>query len=192
MPNLYVIAGPNGAGKTTTAQKFLPDELHIVEFVNADNIAKGLSPFNPEGVAFEAGRIMLKRIKDLALQKIDFAFETTLSTVSYVNFLRTCKNEGYDIILIFVWLSSPKLAIERVAFRVSMGGHSIPIEIIERRYYKGLHNLQKYFLPLSTDWIIVDNSQQEIELIAKSTNGKLLAFNKEKLKCILNDKTRKT
>lgn len=192
MPNLYVIAGPNGAGKTTTAQKFLPDELHIVEFVNADNIAKGLSPFNPEGVAFEAGRIMLKRIKDLALQKIDFAFETTLSTVSYVNFLRTCKNEGYDIILIFVWLSSPKLAIERVAFRVSMGGHSIPIEIIERRYYKGLHNLQKYFLPLSTDWIIVDNSQQEIELIAKSTNGKLLAFNKEKLKYILNDKTRKT
>ncbi len=192
MPNLYVIAGPNGAGKTTTAQKFLPDELHIVEFVNADNIAKGLSPFNPEGVAFEAGRIMLKRIKDLALQKIDFAFETTLSTVSYVNFLRTCKNEGYDIILIFVWLSSPKLAIERVAFRVSMGGHSIPTEIIERRYYKGLHNLQKYFLPLSTDWIIADNSQREIELIAKSTNGKLLAFNKEKLKYILNDKTRKT
>lgn len=89
-------------------------------------------------------------------------------------------------------MSSPKLAIERVAIRVSMGGHSIPIEIIERRYYKGLHNLQKYFLPLSTDWIIVDNSQQEIELIAKSTNGKLLAFNKEKLKYILNDKTRKT
>lgn len=89
-------------------------------------------------------------------------------------------------------MSSPKLAIERVAIRVSMGGHSIPIEIIERRYYKGLHNLQKYFLPLSTDWNIVDNSQQEIELIAKSTNGKLLAFNKEKLKYILNDKTRKT
>lgn len=173
MPILYIIAGPNGAGKTTTAQKFLPNNLQIVEFVNADNIAKGLSPFNPEGVAFEAGRIMLHRIKELAEQKIDFAFETTLSTLSYVKFVEECKEKGYETVLIYVWLNSPELAINRVAQRVSRGGHNIPKDVIIRRYHKGIQNLRKYFVNLCDGWMIIDNSGQQTVFVAESKKAEI-------------------
>ena len=171
MPILYIIAGPNGAGKTTTAQKFLPKNLKVVEFVNADNIAKGLSPFNPEGVAFEAGRIMLRRIKELAEHKVDFAFETTLSTLSYVKFIKDCKKKGYEIVLIFVWLNHPKLAKERVEQRVKQGGHNIEDDIIETRYYKGLKNLKEKFVSLCDEWMICDNSENDLKLIAQYAKG---------------------
>ncbi len=193
MPILYIIAGPNGAGKTTTAQKFLPKDLKVVEFVNADNIAKGLSPFNPEGVSFEAGRIMLKRIKELAEQKIDFAFETTLSTLSYVKFIKDCKKKGYEIVLIFVWLNSPELAKKRVAQRVSEGGHNIKDEIVEKRYYKGLENFKTRFVGLCDEWLVCDNSQRKMDVIAQSSKGDLIISNREKYKLIfVNDKKRRT
>ena len=118
MPNLYIIAGCNGAGKTTASYTILPEMLNCKEFVNADGIAAGLSPFNPESVALEAGRIMLLRINELMKAKVDFAFETTLAARSYVSFIETAKNMGYKVTLLFIWLDLPTIAIQRVAGRV--------------------------------------------------------------------------
>src|SRR5690606_26867166 len=115
MPDLYIIAGCNGAGKTTASYSVLPEMLNCKEFVNADSIAAGLSPFNPEAVAFEAGRIMLDRVKTLIAEQEDFAFETTLSTRSYVSLIQLAKSKGYEVTLVFFWLNSPELAVERVA-----------------------------------------------------------------------------
>jgi predicted ABC-type ATPase len=140
MPDLYIIAGPNGAGKTTASFTILPQIFKCREFVNADEIARGLSPFNPESVAFEAGRIMLQRIEQLVEANQTFAFETTLSTRSYVKLIERCRGQGYTINLIFLWLNSPELAAERVQTRVEKGGHSIPEDVIRRRYEKGLRN----------------------------------------------------
>jgi len=133
MSNLYIIAGSNGAGKTTASYTILPEMLNCREFVNADSIATGLSPFNYESVAFEAGRIMLKRIHQLMEEKVDFAFETTLAARSYISFIRDAKVINYEITLLYFWLSSPELAKKRVAQRVSEGGHNIPADVIERR-----------------------------------------------------------
>jgi predicted ABC-type ATPase len=166
MPFLYVIAGCNGAGKTTASYTVLPEMLNCKEFVNADEIAKGLSPFQPDSVAFEAGRIMLNRVKELISSKVDFAFETTLSTRSYRPLLIKAKTEGYKIVLIFFWLESIELAKERVRDRVSKGGHDIPIEVIERRYKRGLQNLFS-FIPIVDDWIICDNSSGQSLVVAE-------------------------
>ena len=138
MPNLYIIAGCNGAGKTTASLTVLPEVLQCYEFVNADNIAKGLSPFNVEGVAFESGRIMLRRIQELLIQQVDFAIETTLASKSYASLIKQAKLLGYDVHLIFFWLNSVELAKERVKQRVLSGGHNIDVDVIERRYKAGL------------------------------------------------------
>lgn len=175
MPNLFIIAGPNGAGKTTTAVKLLPDFLNCVEYVNADNIAKGISPFNVEGAAFQAGRVMLDRMKDLVERKIDFAFETTLSAKSYVSFLKHCKSRGYEITLIFIWLDSPETAKQRVKSRVEKGGHNIPEKVIERRYKKGIENFGKYFVNLCDGFFVFNNSGAVPEL-AVTGNGKQITI----------------
>lgn len=167
MPDLYIIAGPNGAGKTTTAVTLLPDFLSCVEYVNADNIARGISPFNPESVAFQAGRVMLHRMKELVEKGMDFAFETTLSAKSYASFFKFCKLHGYDITLIFIYLDSFETAKERVKSRVQKGGHSIPEKIIENRYKKGLINLRNIFINLSDAVIIFNNSGIEPVLISE-------------------------
>ncbi|WP_413670059.1 zeta toxin family protein [Mucilaginibacter sp. Mucisp86] len=148
MPNLYIIAGCNGAGKTTASYTVLPELLNCNEFVNADNIAAGLSSFNPESVALEAGRIMLQRIDELLSREVDFAFETTLSTRSYVSFVKKARQKGYEVTLLFFWLSSPQIAMQRVATRVNEGGHNIPIDVIERRYYRRIRNLISLYIPL--------------------------------------------
>lgn len=157
MPNLYIIAGCNGAGKTTASYTVLPELLNCNEFVNADNIAAGLSPFNPESVAFEAGRIMLQRIDELLNREVDFAFETTLSTRSYVSLVKRAQQTGYEVTLLFFWLSSPEMAKERVAKRVSKGGHNIPADVIERRYYRGIRNLVSLYIPLCDKWFVINN-----------------------------------
>lgn len=167
MPNLYIIAGCNGAGKTTASYTILPEILGCKEFVNADEIAKGLSPFQPEQVSFEAGRIMLRRIKDLIEDKIDFAFETTLSTRSYSSLILEAKKNGYTIVLIYFWLESTELAKERVKQRVMKGGHNIPVNIIERRYERGIKNLFEIFIPISDYWTVIDNSSGESTLLAE-------------------------
>jgi predicted ABC-type ATPase len=158
MPNLYIIAGCNGAGKTTASYTVLPEMLNCKEFVNADEIAKGLSPFQPETVSFEAGRIMLGRIQELMDRQIDFAFETTLSTKSYVSKIHKAKELGYRVILIFFWLDSIALAKERVKSRVAKGGHDIKEDIVERRYVRGIHNLLELFIPIVDAWFLYDNS----------------------------------
>jgi predicted ABC-type ATPase len=169
MPEFFIISGPNGAGKTTAAKTILPETLGIKEFVNADEIARGLSPFNPEQVSFEAGRIMLNRIYQLMKDKKDFSIETTLSSKTYFPLIREMKKKGYTLTLIFLWLSNVHVAISRVAKRVSEGGHNIPKDVIERRYNRGLINLKKYF-SLVDNWFVYDNSFGEYELIAMETN----------------------
>jgi len=167
MPNLYIIAGCNGAGKTTASYTILPDILDCREFVNADNIAQGISPFNVEGVAIEAGRIMLLRINELIDLQQDFAIETTLSTRSYVSLVRKAQQKGYSVTLIYIWLNSPVLAKERVAERVRNGGHHIPDDVVERRYYKGISNFFKLFMPVCDNWILADNSLKKLEIISR-------------------------
>lgn len=127
--NLYIISGCNGAGKTTASFTVLPDILQCREFVNADEIAKGLSPFNPESVAIEAGRLMLQRVEELLGRGVTFFIETTLATRSYINLVRKAQSKDYRVHLIFFWLETPELAVQRVAERVSKGGHNIPLEV---------------------------------------------------------------
>ncbi|MFS2187703.1 zeta toxin family protein [Mucilaginibacter sp. Mucisp84] len=170
MPNLYIIAGGNGAGKTTASYTVLPELLNCNEFVNADNIAVGLSPFNPESVAFEAGRIMLQRIDELLNRGVDFAFETTLSTRSYVSLVKRAQQKGYEVTLLFFWLSSPEMAMERVAKRVSKGGHNIPADVIERRYYRGIRNLVSLYIPLCDKWLIANNTDLGPVFVAQSAD----------------------
>ena len=148
MPTAYVIAGPNGAGKTTFATEFLPDFVHCREFVNADLIAAGLSPFAPETQAMRAGRLSLTRIKELAEARRDFGFETTLAGRGYVNLLDGLRRSGYRVILFFLWLPSAEMAVARVANRVRQGGHNIPEATIRRRFEAGLRNFFRMYAPV--------------------------------------------
>lgn len=167
MPNLYIIAGCNGAGKTTASFTILPEMLNCKEFVNADSIAAGLSPFNPESVAIEAGRLMLSRIHELMKAGVDFAFETTLATRSYVSLVKAAQSAGYKVTLLFIWIDSPATAMQRVAERVVKGGHDIPSEVIERRYYRGLFNLINLYIPICDTWMVVNNEAVTPEAVAE-------------------------
>jgi predicted ABC-type ATPase len=187
MPELYIIAGCNGAGKTTASYTVLPEILNCREFVNADNIAAGLSPFDPENAALEAGRIMLKRINELLESGADFAFETTLASKSYVSFVKKAQSKGYKVTLVFFWLNSPEMAMNRVAKRVSKGGHSIPAQVIERRYYRGIKNLIKLYIPVCDNWLIVDNMDIASKAVAKGAHGlKEIIINNDIWETILN------
>ena len=172
--NIYIIAGCNGAGKTTASFTILPEIINCKEFVNADEIAKGLSPFQPEKVAIEAGRIMLSRINELLSKNRSFAFETTLSTKSYKNKLIAAKGKGYTVTLIFFWLQSIELAKERIKVRVSEGGHNIEPDVIERRYLKGIKNLFDIYLPIVDGALIFDNSEGRPRLLARKISKKQL------------------
>lgn len=164
--NLYIIAGCNGAGKTTASFTILPDILDCKEFVNADEIARGLSPFQPDKVSFEAGRIMLNRIDDLFRDNQSFAFETTLATKSYKSKILEAKKNGYEVTMLFFWLNNIELAIERVATRVQEGGHNIPTDVIIRRYKRGICNLFDIYIPIVDEYMIIDNSDGKREHIA--------------------------
>jgi predicted ABC-type ATPase len=192
LPNIYIIAGCNGAGKTTASFTVLPEMLDCNEFVNADEIAKGLSPFQPETVSFHSGRIMLERITELIDLEVDFAFETTLTTISYKNTIELARLKGYKITLLFFWLNDVKLAIERVATRVSEGGHNIPEEVIIRRYFKGLANLTNIFIDICDYWIVIDNSTNPYKFIAEGAlNLPVTIYENEiwsKIKTINNEK----
>jgi predicted ABC-type ATPase len=179
--NLYIISGCNGAGKTTASFTILPEILNCKEFVNADEIAKGLSPFQPEKVAFESGRIMLDRINELMNSDKNFSFETTLASKSYKNKVNEARRKGYNIILLFFWLESYELAIERVKTRVLEGGHNIPIDVIKRRYFNGICNLFDIYLDIVDQAFIFDNSEGNHILIAeKNISENILIFEKEK------------
>ncbi len=192
MPNLYIISGCNGAGKTTASLTILPDILACREFVNADNIAFGISPFNVEGVAIEAGRIMLRRIDELISQKEDFAIETTLATRSYVALVKNAKEQGYEVTLLYIWLNSPELAKQRVAERVKKGGHNIPIDVIERRYYKGIQNFFKLFMPICNRWIFIDNSIGVQQVVAEGGESFVNVIENPDLWAVVNNQSHGT
>ncbi|OKH39331.1 Zeta toxin family protein [[Phormidium ambiguum] IAM M-71] len=157
MPNLIVIAGPNGAGKSTVAPALLQGTLRVNEFVNADAIAQGLSAFAPERVAFQAGRIMLERLEQLANQQVNFAFETTLASRTFAPWIANLQQTGYLFNLIFLWLPSAEMAIARVQQRVTQGGHNVPKETIQRRYEAGIRNFFELYRPLADSWFFYDN-----------------------------------
>ncbi len=168
---LYIISGCNGAGKTTASFNILPEILSCKEFVNADEIARGISPFQPEKVAVEAGRLMLNRISELMEDGEDFAFETTLSTRSYKNRIIEAQRMEYFVTLIYYWLETPQLAEKRVELRVKEGGHNIPQDVINRRYIKGIQNLFNIYMPICDYSIIFDNSRPEPVLVYELEKG---------------------
>ena len=191
MPNfskLYIIAGCNGAGKTTASFTILPEVLGCKEFINADEIAKGLSPFQPESVAMQAGRIMLARMDELLQKRETFAFETTLATKSYKQKIEWAQANGYEVTLLFFWLNTSKLAKKRVAQRVAEGGHNIPDEIIERRYHSGITQLITTYMDMIDICYIFDNSEGRKELIAQKEKHKgIIIYNNDKFNLMKNN-----
>lgn len=182
MPDLYLIAGCNGAGKTTAATVLLPEGLGIRHFVNADQIAAELSPENPEAVAIQAGRIMLRRVDELLGERANFALETTLATRSYAGLVSRAQAIGYTVVLVYFWLDSPEKAIQRVARRVREGGHFIPDDVVRRRYTLGLKNLAELFLPVVDRWSVYDNSAQppDPRLVAEGILGEEIRVYEER------------
>ena len=175
-PDLYVVAGANGAGKTTFAREFLPHFARCTEFVNADLIAGGLSPFLPGAVAIEAGRVMLKRVYDLAARRQSFGFETTLSGKRHVRLFRELRRKGYRTHLIYLWLPSAELAVQRVRDRVRLGGHPVPEEDVRRRFNRGLKNLFSKYRFLFDTWTLFDNSVGRPRIMACEAKGRIQIF----------------
>jgi len=188
--NLYVIAGPNGAGKTTFAKEFLPNFAKCNEFINADLIAGGLSPFSPRSAAVEAGRFVLNRIHELASRRRTFAFETTLSGRGYLALFRNLKKRGYKIHLFYLWLPNAEIAIRRVKERVRRGGHFVPDEDVRRRFNRSLKNLFAEYLPLLDTWTLFDNSQRHPRKIAYAEEGKVQIIDTDLLRKIKNSMER--
>lgn len=170
-PRLFIIAGCNGAGKTTASFSLLPEVLDCKIFINADEIARELCPANVESVAFEAGRLMLEQINENIRKGETFAFETTLSARSYRETILLAEAMKYHVTLIFFWLESAEMAIERVKKRVEEGGHNIEIDVIRRRYKRGVQNLFEIYLPLASEVLIFDGSTIDLEKIASRVWG---------------------
>ena len=183
---LYIISGCNGAGKTTASVTILPDIFECKEFVNADEIAKGLSPFNPESVAIQAGKLMLERINYLLTQNDSFAIETTLSTKSYQNLVSQAHEKGFYVQLLYFWLPSPEFAAARVAQRVKEGGHNIPKDVIYRRYYAGIKNLFEIYMPIVDYCMIIDNAENPRAIIAEKDEDGLVIYDKSTFNTIKN------
>lgn len=184
MPKLYILSGCNGSGKTTASYTLLPQLLECTEFVNSDEFAKSFSPFNPSEASIVASRFMLMRIEYLLSRKEDFSIETTLATRSLVGIINTAKEAGYSIILLYFWLSSPELAIQRVRNRVKAGGHNIPENVIRRRYIMGLQYFFETYIPLSDRWVLADNSTSPFKVVAEGSNNGTFIKDEEKYKTI--------
>ncbi len=167
MPNLYIISGCNGSGKTTASYTVLPEMLGCTQFVNSDEFAKSFSPFDPSAASISAGRFMLLKIRYLLQRKEDFSIETTLATRSLMRTIEEAKENGYEVTLLYFWINSPELAVKRVRDRVEAGGHSIPENVIRRRYDMGLKYFFNDYMPVSDRWILVDNSQIPFKVLAE-------------------------
>ena len=177
--NVYIIAGPNGSGKSTFANKFLPDYAICPNFVNADLIARGLSPFSPRAVAIKAGKLVLSQIHEFAEKGVSFGFETTLSGKSYARLLKRLKERGYKIHLFFLWIPGSQLAIERIKERVLEGGHDVPARDVRRRFKRSIENFIKLYQPLLDSWIIFNNAGIAPDLIAKNQEKKLIILDSQ-------------
>ena len=176
MPRLYIISGCNGAGKTTASYTMLPEMLECSEFVNSDEFAKGLSPFQPEKASIQASRYMITKIRYLLKRQRDFGIETTLATRTLLKTIRMAQAAGYTVTLLYFWLNSPELAIERVAARVETGGHNIPEETIRRRYRVGIDYFFHDYAPICERWILADNSQIPFRVIAEGSKLDLITI----------------
>ena len=174
MPRLYIISGCNGAGKTTASYTMLPEMLDCSEFVNSDEFAKGLSPFDPEKASIQASRYMILKIRYLLKKQQDFGIETTLATRTLLKTIRMAQEAGYTVTLLYFWLNSPDLAVERVAARVGAGGHDIPEETIRRRYRVGIDYFFHDYAPICERWILADNSQIPFRVIAEGSKLDLI------------------
>ena len=184
-PTVYVIAGPNGAGKTTFAQQYLSRYARCKTFVNADIIAAELSPADPDSQALIAGRVMLERIEELAGRGDTFSFETTLAGRSHAGRVRRLQKElGYNVVLVFVWLPSPELAVLRVAGRVKQGGHNIPEETIRRRYRQGIVNFAKLYAPVVDRWIVFSGADTPPVEIMRFEGDEMLVANDERFELL--------
>ena len=170
-PQVYIIAGPNGSGKTTFASEFLPKYAGTPAFINADTIARGLSGFSPDAVALKAGRILLEQIETYASKKTNFAFETTLSGMTYLSRFKDLKKEGYAIHIFFLWIPDVKLSLARVANRVKMGGHDIDEKVVRRRFHKGISNFFRHYRQVLDSWSLFDNSGKAPHLIVEGKGG---------------------
>jgi len=170
-PTIYLIAGCNGAGKTTFAKEFLPTEVKCLRFLNADEMARGLSPLDPAAGAVKAARLLLREIRDAIHSRQTFGLETTLSGLTYVRMLINARERAYAVKLFYLWLPSAAVAIRRVRERVRKGGHSVPAADIRRRYTRSLRNLVRHYLPRADEWTIFDNSGREPRLVADAGGG---------------------
>jgi predicted ABC-type ATPase len=185
MPRLYIISGCNGAGKTTASYSLLPEMLDCKEFVNSDEFAKGLSPFDPSKAAIQASRYMLMKIRYLLKRQQDFAVETTLATRTLLKIVKTAQAAGYTVTLLYFWLKSPDLAVERVRARVEAGGHNIPEDTIRRRYITGIYYFFKLYAPISERWILADNSQIPFRVIAEGSKSDVINIKDEETYSII-------
>lgn len=174
MPRLYIISGCNGAGKTTASYSLLPEMLECSEFVNSDEFAKSLSPFDPSLASIQASRYMLLKIRYLLKKEKDFAIETTLATRTLLKIVKNAQAAGYTVTLLYFWLNSPELAVERVRARVEAGGHNIPEETIRRRYQVGVDYFFHIYAPISERWILADNSQIPFRVIAEGSKDDVI------------------
>ena len=194
MPRLYIISGCNGAGKTTASYSLLPEMLNCTQFVNSDEFAKGLSPFNPEKASIQASRYMLMKIRYLLNKQSDFAVETTLATRTLLKTAKMAQKAGYTVTLLYFWLNSPELAIERVRARVESGGHNIPEETIRRRYHVGIDYFFHYYAPICERWILADNSQIPFRVIAEGSKDEVINIKDEetygKIQAIAHERRR--
>jgi len=184
--NAYIIAGPNGSGKTIFAERFLPDYVKCPNFVNADLIAQGLSPFSPRSVAIKAGKLVLSQIHEYIRLDVDFAFESTLAGKLYANLFRELKKKGYKLHLFFLWIPDADIAILRIKDRVLEGGHNVPIEDIKRRFKRSISNFYKLYLPLLDSCVLFNNAGIEPVPIAKKNNGDIDIIEKELFEKILH------
>ena len=169
MPRMYIISGCNGSGKTTASYMLLPELLDCSEFVNSDEFAKSLAPFHPESAYVTASRYMLKKLQYLFIRREDFCIETTLATRSLIKMVRRAQDQGYFVTVVYLWLRSPEIAIQRVAARVEAGGHDVPPDVIRRRYYTGLQYFFDIYSPVCDKWMLVDNSDTEFNIVAEGT-----------------------
>ena len=180
MPRLYILCGCNGAGKTTASYTMLPEILDCREFVNSDEFAKSLSPFDPSTASVTASRFMLMRIQFLLEQGADFSIETTLATRSLVSVIKDARERGYKVSILYLWVQSPEIAIKRVRDRVNHGGHNIPEEVLRRRYRMGIKYLFNTYIPLCDRWVLVDNTTSQFSVIAEGSSGLLVIKDEDK------------
>ena len=179
MPRMSIISGCNGAGKTTASYSLLPEMLECSEFVNSDEFAKGLSPFNPEKAAIKASRFVIMKIRHLISRQMDFAVETTLATRTLLKTVKMAQSNGYTVTLLYFWLNTPELAIQRVKARVEAGGHNIPEETIRRRYRVGIQYFFNDYSPVCERWILADNSQIPFRVVAEGSKRDIVSIRDE-------------